>query len=856
MTTTTEPFEPAAARLLDALETGHVDEIVGALPGIDAAIGGDWSDGRVQPVRERLLGLHRNTRTALVAGLVQWTLMLWRPVEIDRIRQERSALFRLAATVSRGFPPEPARELREDRLHLMGRQWIFAELHEAEALISEELAAGRPIDAAVVAGVRRSALSIRPHHSLVVDLAAALTEPLLSPGEAWADRVLADVAELDAQFGAGLGAGSGSAGGESGPWTALIEHAFEVKSPKPTARWERTGRALIDAVGPERARERITEWLSLVGRPRTLDLVADPDGAGADQLDPYNLDALRGIALLLPLTPAHPDSARVLGRLVGCALRKVPGIGPQAPKVANAAVHGLARLDGEAGLAQLAVLTTRVTYKGTVKELDKALRDRAAALGLGRAEIEELAVPSYGMTEPGRRVEHFGDARVEVLVEGTSARQTWYNEAGRPVKSPPAPVRREHADGLKEFKAEVKDLEKMLAAQSERLDRQFLARRSWRYGTWRERILDHPLVGTLARRLIWTVDGTACAWLDGALRTLTGDGPAPADDAPVELWHPAGRPTEDVLAWRDLLERHQVVQPFKQAHREVYLLTPAEERTRVYSNRFAAHVLRQHRFHALAAVRGWHSNLQYAVDNSYPAPKRLLPEWGLRAEFRVNGMDADWGEVFPHLGTDQVRFYPIDAPENLTQAGSGRFGPVMGPGVVTPEPVPLAEVPPLVLSEVLRDVDLFVGVCSVGNDPTWSDGGPEGRHRDYWQAYGFGELSQSARERGELLARLLPRLAVGERCTVEGRFLEVRGELHTYRIHLGSGNVLMAPDDRYLCIVPAPEDSADGSAGSSGGPYLPFEGDRMLAVILSKAVLLADDTAITDPAITGQLGQR
>ncbi|WP_347568575.1 hypothetical protein [Kitasatospora aureofaciens] len=160
------------------------------------------------------------------------------------------------------------------------------------------------------------------------------------------------------------------------------------------------------------------------------------------------------------------------------------------------------------------------------------------------------------------------------------------------------------------------------------------------------------------------------------------------------------------------------------------------------------------------------------------------------------------------------------------------------------------------LSEVLRDVGLFVGVRSAGKDPAWSDGGPEGRYRDYWWEYGFGELSQSARERGELLARLLPRLAVGARCTVEGCFPEVRGELHTYRIHLGSGNVLIAPDDRYLCIVPASDGSADGQAGPPAVPYLPFEGDRMLAVILSKAVMLADDTANTDPAITAQLGQR
>lgn len=166
---------------------------------------------------------------------------------------------------------------------------------------------------------------------------------------------------------------------------------------------------------------------------------------------------------------------------------------------------------------------------------------------------------------------------------------------------------------------------------------------------------------------------------------------------------------------------------------------------------------------------------------------------------------------------------------------------------VLAESVPIADVPPLVLSEVLRDIDLFVGVASVGNDPTWQDGGPEGRFREYWTSYGFGELTQSAETRRVLLERLVPRLAIADRCTIEGRFLYVKGERHTYKIHLGSGNILMTPNDQYLCIVP----KSDPAAPQAG--YLPFEGDRMLAVILSKAMMLADDTKITDPTVLSQL---
>ena len=78
-----------------------------------------------------------------------------------------------------------------------------------------------------------------------------------------------------------------------------------------------------------------------------------------------------------------------------------------------------------------------------------------------------------------------------------------------------------------------------------------------------------------------------------------------SEDAKVSLWHPIDHREREIVAWRDWLAARQIVQPFKQAHREVYLLTDAERRTRTYSNRFAAHVLRQHQYHALAQARGF-----------------------------------------------------------------------------------------------------------------------------------------------------------------------------------------------------------------------------------------------------------
>ncbi|RYY09876.1 MAG: DUF4132 domain-containing protein, partial [Cytophagaceae bacterium] len=86
---------------------------------------------------------------------------------------------------------------------------------------------------------------------------------------------------------------------------------------------------------------------------------------------------------------------------------------------------------------------------------------------------------------------------------------------------------------------------------------------------------------------------------------------------------------------------------------------------------------------------------------------------------------------------------------------------------------------------------------------------------------------------------------------IKGNFLVVRGHRHVYKIHLGSGNILMEPNDQYLCIVP------ERSARTLGATdvFLPFEGDAVLSIILSKAQLLMDDDQITDETILRQLAR-
>jgi hypothetical protein len=188
----------------------------------------------------------------------------------------------------------------------------------------------------------------------------------------------------------------------------------------------------------------------------------------------------------------------------------------------------------------------------------------------------------------------------------------------------------------------------------------------------------------------------------------------------------------------------------------------------------------------------------------------------------------DWAEqelIANLASTDQVRFTPI---------GGG-------------DPLPLVDVPPIVFSEAMRDVDLFVGVSSIAADPEWVDRGD--RYIAYWREHSFGELGATAETRREVLEELIPQLKIAPRLEIDDRYLRVRGELRTYKIHLGSGNVLMEPNDEYLCIVPA--------RGGKANPrvLLPFEDDARLSEIISKAFLLAGDKKITDRTILDQIGR-
>lgn len=222
-----------------------------------------------------------------------------------------------------------------------------------------------------------------------------------------------------------------------------------------------------------------------------------------------------------------------------------------------------------------AIRTVRrtVRHAGVPKQLDRMLKKVDAALAqrtdvaLRLPRLGFDSAPVGGSAEGGVVRRTAGDYRAVVAVAET-ATLTWEKD-GRPLRSVPAPVRRDHAALVKELRELVKRVNAQLATLVRALEGGFTVDAVHPYGWWRTELAGHPLAGTLVRRLIWEIEVAPGQWR-AVLPETDEHLPEAPDDASVRLWHPLRSEPEAVRAWRDLLTERCVRQPFKQAFREIY----------------------------------------------------------------------------------------------------------------------------------------------------------------------------------------------------------------------------------------------------------------------------------------------
>lgn len=140
-----------------------------------------------------------------------------------------------------------------------------------------------------------------------------------------------------------------------------------------------------------------------------------------------------------------------------------------------------------------------VRHAGVPKQLDKMLKKVDAALAertdvalrLPRLEFDTASIAGSAAGGVLRRTA--GDYQAVVTVAETPT-LTWEKD-GRPLRSVPAPVRRDHAALVKELRDLVKRMNAQLVTLVRALEGGFTAEAVHPYGWWRTELAGHPLPG-------------------------------------------------------------------------------------------------------------------------------------------------------------------------------------------------------------------------------------------------------------------------------------------------------------------------------------------------------------------------
>ncbi len=386
------------------------------------------------------------------------------------------------------------------------------------------------------------------------------------------------------------------------------------------------------------------------------------------------------------------------------------------------------------------------------------------------------------------------DVTVTLAVDAEGMPEVLVQRGDKPLKSVPAKLRKQpeikaltdRKTALKRQASRVRrSLEEAMVRQDAFTDADFAA------------LGRHPVVAPMLELLVWADESGATYRRDGE-RWVDAGGTEAAPAGAVRIAHPVDLlGTGTWIDWQQQLFDDARRQPFKQAFRELYVLTDAEAADSPLSRRWSGHQLQTRQAQALFTARGWLS------DREAGEVAKVHHHAGLVA--RVGFVDG-WGTPAE-----------VELPTVETICFTKRNEYVA---------LPLDSIPPVVFSETMRDLDLVVSVAHAGGvDP---------------------EATASTVEMRAALVRETARIMQLDNVTQRSSHVVIDGTLGEYSVHLGSGTVHRRPGGA-LCIIPV-------DAQRRGRIFLPFaDEDPKSAEVVSKVLMLARDSTIKDPTILEQL---
>ena len=237
------------------------------------------------------------------------------------------------------------------------------------------------------------------------------------------------------------------------------------------------------------------------------------------------------------------------------------------------------------------------------------------------------------------------------------------------------------------------------------------------------------------------------------------------------------------------------LQPFRQVFRELYVKLP-EEREKTMSLMFSGYQIQAQRTVATLKTRRWVADYEDGLQKIYYNDNIIASIYAVADWFSPADIEA------PVI--EGVCFYDRKTGTQLT----------------------VGEIPGIIYSEVMRDVDLAVSVAHAGGvDP---------------------ETSHSTIEMRSVIVEYNMKLFGIKNAVIDKNHIVIDGKWGRYSIHLGSGVIHMEGGHQIHVVAVA--------SGKKSKIFLPFlDEDPKTAEIVSKLLMFANDGKIKDPFIMEQI---
>ncbi len=367
------------------------------------------------------------------------------------------------------------------------------------------------------------------------------------------------------------------------------------------------------------------------------------------------------------------------------------------------AVYGLECLraiGSDTALMQLSGMAQKLKFQALKQKARQFMDEIAAERGMSRDELEDRAVPDCGLDAQGRREFSFGPRSFYFVLAG-DLKAMVKDEAGKVRANLPKPGVKDDAEvanaSLAEWKLIKKQIKEVATVQARRLEQAMVTGRRWSVEVFERLMVHHPLTTHLIQKLIFAAFDTQGNRLTSFRVTEERDY-ADAEDhaislepaASVSVVHPLNLSEAERAAWGEVLSDYGLASPFPQLGRAIYQLEPGEAD--------------QDRLTRLDGLRLVAPTLIYTLE-----------KFGWQREVMDGGRFDEHSKPFPDAGVTAVIEYDghpgmgyVDPTQILSIRTVHFCAGLRTPseyGWVADERLSLQKVPPIVLSEVLANLE-------------------------------------------------------------------------------------------------------------------------------------------------------